>query len=75
MRWAYKLTWKDHVQNCVPCHFHNVDGHIDPSSTIVPIGLKCMLCRKSSRVQVDLQSMFQSMAFGMLHVTIERSTS
>ncbi len=31
-------TWKDHVRNCVPCHFPNVDGHFDPSLAIIPIG-------------------------------------
>jgi hypothetical protein len=32
-------TWKDHVHNYVPCHLPNVDGQIDPSLVIIPIGL------------------------------------
>ncbi len=37
-------TWKDHVCNCAPCRLPNVDGKMDPSLTMVPIGLQCMLC-------------------------------
>ncbi len=32
-------TWKDYVHNCVPCHLPNVDGQIDPSLAMIPIGL------------------------------------
>jgi hypothetical protein len=37
-------TWKDHVHNCVLCHLPNVDGQIDPSLAMIPIGLWCMSC-------------------------------
>ncbi len=37
-------TWKDHVRNCAPCHLPNVDGQVDPSLTVVLVGLSCMLC-------------------------------
>ncbi|KAH8953575.1 hypothetical protein BDL97_08G034600 [Sphagnum fallax] len=37
-------TWKNHVCNCVPCHLPNVNGQIDPSLVVIPIGLRCMLC-------------------------------
>ncbi len=32
-------TWKDHVRKCAPCHLPNVNGQIDPSLIVVPIGL------------------------------------
>jgi hypothetical protein len=32
-------TWKDHVCNCAPCHFPNVDGQMDPSLAVVPTSL------------------------------------
>jgi hypothetical protein len=35
---------KDHVHNCAPCHLPNVDGQIDPSLAVIPVGLQCMLC-------------------------------
>ncbi len=31
--------WKDHEQNCAPCHFPHVDGQVDPSLAIGLIGL------------------------------------
>jgi hypothetical protein len=38
------VVWKDHVCNCVPCHFPNVDGIVDPSLAVVRAGLRCTLC-------------------------------
>ncbi len=32
-------TWKDHVHNCAPCHLPNVDGQMDPTLAMVPVGL------------------------------------
>ncbi len=32
------------MHNCVSCHLPNVDGQIDPSLMVVPIGLHCVLC-------------------------------
>ncbi len=43
-------TSKDHVHNCAPCHLPNVDGQMDPSLTMVPVNLRCMLCGQASRV-------------------------
>ncbi len=37
-------TWRDHVCNCAPCHFPDVDGQMGPSLAMVLIGLRCMLC-------------------------------
>jgi hypothetical protein len=39
---------------CVPCHFFHVDGHIDLSLAIVPIGLHCMLCGQATGVTTML---------------------
>jgi hypothetical protein len=38
------VIWKDHVRNCAPCHFPNVDGIVDPSLAMVRASLRCMLC-------------------------------
>ncbi len=37
-------TWNDHMRTYTPCHFLNVDGLIDPSLIVVPIGPWYMLC-------------------------------
>jgi len=36
--------------NCVPCHFHDVNGQIDSSLVVVPIKLHCMLCGQPTRI-------------------------
>lgn len=38
------VVWKDHVHNCVPCHFPNVDGTMDPNLVVICASLRCMLC-------------------------------
>jgi cbb3-type cytochrome oxidase cytochrome c subunit len=38
------VVWKDHVHNCAPCHFSNVDGRVDPSLVVIRADLRCMLC-------------------------------
>jgi hypothetical protein len=43
-----------HMRNCVPCYFPNVDGQMDPLLTMVPIGLRCMLCGQASRASIML---------------------
>jgi hypothetical protein len=40
-------VWKDHARNCAPCHLPHVDGTVDPSLSLIPAGLKCMLCGKA----------------------------
>jgi hypothetical protein len=42
------MVWKDHVRNCAPRHFPNVDDTVDPSLAVVLAGLKCMLCGLAS---------------------------
>lgn len=37
-------TRKDHVHNCVPCHFPHVNAQIDLFLTVVPTRLRSMLC-------------------------------
>jgi hypothetical protein len=36
------------VCNCAPCHLPNLDGQIDPSLAVIPIGLYYMLCGQST---------------------------
>ncbi len=42
--------WKDHVRDCVSCHFPDVNGQIDSSLVVVPIKFHCMLCGQSTRI-------------------------
>jgi len=63
-------TWKDHVRNCVPCHLPNVNGQIDPSLVIIPIGLWCMLCGQSTRVAIMLVCDQCSRGWHMAHLTL-----
>ncbi len=37
-------VWKNHLQNCAPCHLSHVDGQINPSLAIILIRLHFMLC-------------------------------
>jgi hypothetical protein len=40
-------VWKNHLQNCAPCHLPHVDGQVYPSLAIVLICLHFMLCEGS----------------------------
>ncbi len=39
------VVWKDHVRNCAPCHFPNVNGIVDPNLAVIWARLRCMFCR------------------------------
>jgi hypothetical protein len=35
--------WKDHTQNCAPCHLPHIDGTVHPGTSHIPAGLRCRL--------------------------------
>jgi hypothetical protein len=37
--------FKEHLENCAPCHNPNIDLTVDPTLTTVPAGHPCQVCR------------------------------
>ena len=41
--------FKEHIENCAPCHNPNMDLTIDPTLTTVPAGHACQICKSPGR--------------------------
>ena len=41
--------FKEHIENCAPCHNPNIDLTIDPTLTAVPAGHACQICKSPGR--------------------------
>ena len=39
--------FKEHMQNCAPCHNPNIDLTIDPTLTSVPASHPCQICKSA----------------------------
>jgi hypothetical protein len=42
---AYGTLFKEHLENCAPCHNPNIDLTVDPTLTTVPADHPCQVCR------------------------------
>jgi hypothetical protein len=63
-------TWKDHVRNCVPYHFPNVNDQIDTCLGIIHVGLWCMLCGQATWVAIMLVCVWNSKGWHMACLTL-----
>ena len=41
--------FKEHMENCAPCHNPNIDTTVDPTLTTVPAGHACQICKSPGR--------------------------
>jgi hypothetical protein len=39
--------FKEHMENCAPCHNPNIDTTVDPTLTTVPAAHPCQVCRSA----------------------------
>ena len=39
--------WKDPSRYCTPCHLPNIEGIVDPNSSMISTSLKCMFCGRA----------------------------
>jgi hypothetical protein len=44
---ADRTLFKEHMENCAPCHNPNIDTTVDPELTTVPAGHPCQVCRSA----------------------------
>jgi hypothetical protein len=44
---ADKTVFKEHMENCAPCHNPNIETTVDPTLTTVPASHLCQVCRSA----------------------------
>jgi hypothetical protein len=44
------MLFKEHLENCAPCHNPNIDLTVDPSLTTVPASHPCPMCRSTGNL-------------------------